>query len=150
MKYLVFLKDTDPDTGKVVQLTRLCECDFRDIAAAICHAMRTGDDSPNREYYIEPSERNKTVFICANLEDLQFVYECQIQLNTVGIRCISVFSKEELEMISDVYKNYSIPFSTIQIGIGDEWDRLDYNLQLESFTESTVIDVINYLGECVQ
>jgi len=151
MKYLVFLKDTDPDTGKVCQLIRLCECDLQDVAESICYAMSTGDDaSPNREYYIEASERNKTVFVCAKLEDIQAAYECQIQLNTAGIRCISVFSKEELELIGDVYKTYSVPFSIIQIGISDVWDRLDYNLQVEAFTESTVIDVINYLSESVQ
>lgn len=61
MKYLVFLKDIDPDTGKISQLVRLCECDSADVAKSICWSMNMGDESPNREYYSEPLYKDRTV-----------------------------------------------------------------------------------------
>lgn len=147
MKYLVFLKDIDPDSGKISQLVRLCECDSEDVAKSICWSMNMGNDSPNREYYSEPLYKDRTVFICTDAETIEEVWKCQLMLTSLGIRGIMLFSTDELDMVLETYQYHGVPYTIVQIGTDIVWDRLDYNLKIDSFSESTAREILNFLGE---
>lgn len=147
MKYLVFLKDIDPDTGRISGLTRLCECDSKDVAESICWSMNMGDDSPNREYYSEPLYKDRTVFVCTDANAIEEVWKCQLALNSLKIRAVMLFSTDELDMVLETYQYHAVPYTIVQIGTDNVWDHLDYNLKIDSFSESTAHEILNFLSE---
>lgn len=147
MKYLVFLKDIDPDTGKISQLTRLCECDSQDVAKSICWSMSMGDDTPNREYYMEKLNGDRAIFLCADTDKIELAWKCQTKLNENGIRCNVVFSEEELNTFGELYQYYGVPYTIVHVGTDSGWDPIIYNLQIESFSETTVAEIISFLNE---
>lgn len=68
-------------------------------------------------------------------------------LTSLGIRGIMLFSTDELNMVLETYQYHGVPYNIVQIGTDIVWDHLDYNLKIDSFSESTAHEILNFLSE---
>lgn len=143
MKYSVFLRDIDPDTGGISQIIKMCDCSAEAAAKQIQFALASADDSnPNREYFIERGDKRENWLVCIDPDQLEEAWKFQIWLKDRGIRGVVCFSKADLEIIRDAYIGYGIPYSVIIIGPTETWKGVNFDLHVSQLDPSDFESII--------
>lgn len=146
MKYYVFLRDIDPDTGTLSQMIKMCECDHEKQAQQIRLALATQDETdPNREYVIENYGKKENVLLCADADQLELAWKCQLWMNDRGVRLVICFSPAELDALKETFVGYGIPHMVTLVGEGTEWKNVSFDLKLGIFDEEEFDTILSVL-----
>jgi hypothetical protein len=123
--------DTDPDTGSLSQVIKMCDCDNEQSAKQVCTALSAQDDSsPNREYTIERYDKKDSLLVCVDPAHLELTWTFQLWLKERDIRAVICFSKVDLSLILNTYLEYGIPHQLMIVGPLENWKGVNFNLQV--------------------
>lgn len=152
MKYSVFLQDTDPDSGVVSQMIKMCECSEERSALQIKHALSQSDDGdPNREYVIQSHEKRENLIICTGTDQLEMAWAFQLWLREKGIRAIVCFSNDDLSLVTTTFLTHGIPYSIMLVHLVDHdvptpyWNGVEFDLEIGKLHPSDFEEILNSL-----
>lgn len=147
MKYHIFLKDTDPDTGVVSQMFKLCECTEEPHAKAIVHALSMQDDSPNREYSIQWDERKRrdNLIVCIDPAQIDAAWKFQVWLRNQEVCGIICFSKNDLDLVLDTYVGHAIPHAVMIVGPTKMWKGVNFDLHINELDPLEFESILSFL-----
>lgn len=144
-KFYVYFRDTDPDTGLLTQVTKLCECDVEKRALWIREALaQYSCDDPTRDYWVTTDpEKTEHIILCADAEQLEKVAEFQLWVAKKGVRCVACFDIEDLNRVLKIYKDANSKYMTALVGESETWKNLmDWEVRMSTFDDELDFDTI--------
>ena len=131
MKYSIFLEDTDPDTGAISQIIKMCECTSAEAAQQIQIALSIQDDSnPNREYIVEHYDKKESLLMCISSDRLEVAWKFQLWLRDRGVRAVVCFSTTDLSLIRTAYLEHGIQHQLVIVGPLENWKGVNFDLHV--------------------
>lgn len=144
-KFHVYCKDTDPDTGLLTQVTRLCECEVEKRALWIREALaQYSCDDPNRDYYVTTDPvKVEHIILCADAGQLEKVAEFQRWVANKGVCCVACFDMEDLDRVLKIYKEANMKHMIALVSEGEDWKNLiNWELRMSTFEDELDFDTI--------
>lgn len=144
-KFHIFFKDTDPDTGLLSQVKKMCECTEEAAALCIKTALERGDcDDPNREYFISIAEpKAETLILCANPDQVKVARKFQLWCADRGVLCVVCFGREDTATITSTYDMLKVKYMVAIIDNSGRFDEITgWELKMSSFEDEYDFDTV--------
>lgn len=144
-KFQVYFKDTDPDTGLLSQVKKMCECEEERLALCIKEALASQDcDDPNREYYVcSTAPKGEHLIVCASPEQIGLMSSFQNWCADRGVRCIVCFGEEDLASFRRIFDELGMKYMLAILSDSPAFEQVvGWELKMSQFEDEHDFDTV--------